>query len=508
MSKHGKESCWLASWDSEYSSESGPLVARLFWLSFGMTAMLAWWSMGRQVHALIGTQGLVPFQPVYDSYQQVGAPSFFRAPTVFLFAYSDKLLTLGVIVGGLLCLLMMVGVYERIASFLMALLYLSYAVSCQNFCGFQWDSLLIECGVLAAFLPRDRRSPWAHWMFRILCFKLYVESGVAKWLSGLGDWHDGSAMQYYFETAPLPTWLGWAAHQLPHGWLQVSSWIVVGGELLVPCLIFAPKVYRRGAFWVVTSFQVVNVATANYGFFCWLACSLHWFLLTDDDVRSVMRWEPLGQLVECWEHWRRRFLGRAKVRLFETSSTWKRWKTWGMVGVVVVYSLLSVREGWSHFAREDRRKVWVRWSRIWRPFRVVNNYHLFASVTRKRVEPTFEVRVGGMWKTVHFQYKPGDPKRMPGWVAPFQPRMDFQMWFVGLNYRRPPAFVGTLINRLCYRPELVQFWFRTPLPLRAEAVRLVAIRYRMASWKENREQGIYWKQQWLGVVRTQMCQGN
>ena len=73
-------------------------------------------------------------------------------------------------------------------------LYLSYALACRVFLSFQWDNLLLECGLLAAFLPADRAAPVVHFVFRALLFKLYFESGIAKWQSPLRDWHDGSAM--------------------------------------------------------------------------------------------------------------------------------------------------------------------------------------------------------------------------------------------------------------------------------------------------------------------------
>src|SRR5256885_8382782 len=59
--------------------------------------------------------------------------------------------------------------------------------------------------------PRSTLFPYttlfrsfAHLLLRVLLFKLYFESGIAKWQSGLHDWHDGSAMTFYYETAPLP----------------------------------------------------------------------------------------------------------------------------------------------------------------------------------------------------------------------------------------------------------------------------------------------------------------
>ena len=91
-----------------------------------------------------------------------------------------------------------------------------------------------------SFRP-TRPAPLVHFLFRLVLFKLYFESGVAKWQSDLGDWQDGSAMTYYYETAPLPTWLAFTAHHLPVWWHHLESRATLALELAVPFLIFGPR---------------------------------------------------------------------------------------------------------------------------------------------------------------------------------------------------------------------------------------------------------------------------
>src|SRR4029079_9624278 len=105
-------------------------------------------------------------------------------------------------------LLPLLGFWPRVCFLLSAPLYLSYAVVCSEFLAFQWDNLLVESALFAAFLPvctgagasrrrPDRPSRLAHFALRALLFKLYFESGIAKWQSHLHDWQDGSAMVHY-----------------------------------------------------------------------------------------------------------------------------------------------------------------------------------------------------------------------------------------------------------------------------------------------------------------------
>src|SRR5215216_1485044 len=59
---------------------------------------------------------------------------------------------------------------------------------------------------------------------------------------------------------------------------------------------------------------------------------------------------------------------------------------------------------------------------IW-PFRSFNRYGLFAVMTTRRLEIVLEGSAdGSQWLPYEFPWKPGDPTRRPGFVAPHQPR--------------------------------------------------------------------------------------
>ena len=59
-------------------------------------------------------------------------------------------------------------------------------------------------------------------------FKLMFQSGCVKLLSGDPTWRNLTALTYHYETQPLPTWIGWYAHQLPV-WLQKISAATMSG---------------------------------------------------------------------------------------------------------------------------------------------------------------------------------------------------------------------------------------------------------------------------------------
>src|SRR6202022_2706108 len=83
------------------------------------------------------------------------------------------------------------------------------------------------------------------------------------------------------------------------------------------------------------------------------------------------------------------------------------------------------------------------------PFRIVNNYGLFAIMTRARYEIEFQgSRDLVHWTPYPFLYKPQDPRERPGIYAPYQPRFDWNLWFASLGGWRANPIVPRTAERL------------------------------------------------------------
>jgi hypothetical protein len=472
---------------------SGPAVARLFHRLLGIVFLDAWLSLGVQVHVLIGTHGLMPIAKfLARARHQLSWADF---PTLFWLGVTDTTLTLGIVVGVILSLVAIFGRWPRIVVAAQVALYLSFATAARTFLMFQWDNLLLECGFFAIFLPRDRRAPWMHTIFRLILFKLYWESGIAKWQSYLHDWQDGSAMTYYYETAPLPTALAWYMHHLPAWWHHFESWATLAFELVVPFAIFAGSHrVRLACAAILTSFQIINAATANYGFFCYLAAALHVFLLDDSDVERVAAFlrarlhlpAPAPPVEPSNRRWH-----RLPVILLLT----------GFVTISTIDALLSFVDSTALFT------ALLPIRRVYAPFRLVNTYHLFGHITRARIEADFQTTDDGTtWVSHDFHHKAGDPRRRPDWVAPHQPRVDFQLWFYGLSYKSgAPEYVPALIERLCRNPAAVQSLFRAPLSPHPKAARIVYWQYHFTTAAERRAPGDWWKREPADVTDEVPC---
>src|SRR5262249_45253565 len=99
-------------------------------------------------------------------------------------------------------------------------------------------------------------------------------------------------------------------------------------------------------------------------------------------------------------------------------------------------------------------------------FHLVNRYGLFAVMTTSRVEIVIEgSNDGDQWQSYEFPYKPGDVNHHLPWVAPYQPRLDWQMWFAALsNYQSNPWFEQLMLRLLEGRREVTSLLARNPFP--------------------------------------------
>src|SRR5262249_59254759 len=109
--------------------------------------------------------------------------------------------------------------------------------------------VLLEVGLAAVLLPppglhpsyKSPPSRLAVWVFRFLLFRLMFESGAVKLLSGDPTWRGLNALNYHYQTQPLPTPMAWYAHQLPSIVQKTSVLGVFLIELIAPFFFFSPR---------------------------------------------------------------------------------------------------------------------------------------------------------------------------------------------------------------------------------------------------------------------------
>lgn len=466
-------------------------VRRLFLRLLAVVYLLAFGSLAVQMQGLVGSGGVLPVGVLLDwARSHYGVERYWLLPTLCWLSSSDGFLR-GLCWGGaLLSVLLFLELAPLLVLLLLWAFYLSLVTAGQVFLGYQWDALLLEAGLLAMFLappglrPRltgEGRVP-AHalWLLRWLLFRLMFSSGVVKLRSGDEAWRGLTALRFHYETQPLPTLLAWYAHQLPGWFHSLSTLVMFGVELLAPLLIFAPRRLRLGACAAMAALQVLIAATGNYGFFNLLTLALCVLLL--DDQALPRRWRDRGEAATLPHA---RFSRRARTTLAGA---------FFVLSGVVFSGTLGLRIPWPEPV--------LQLLDVASSFRSINGYGLFAVMTTSRPEIVVEGSADGVtWLPYGFKWKPVDPRRPPGFVAPHQPRLDWQMWFAALSTcDRNPWFVQFLGRLLQGSPEVLGLLAGDPFPGKPpRQVRAVLYEYHFSDSGTRREDGAWWRRRPLGL---------
>jgi len=364
---------------------------------------------------------------------------------------------------------MALGFFQRVAAALLFALYLSLVTAGQAFMSFQWDLLLLETGFLAIFLkPVHARV----WLFQWLLFRLIFLSGAVKLLSGDATWHNLTAMTFHYETQPLPTPIGWYMHHLPLSFQRVSTAFVLIVETVLPFLIFGPGAFRLIAAASIAGLQVLIALTGNYTFFNALTIALCLFLIDD----------------RCWK------------RVYEApvESRSSRIVSAVLFCAIMLLSGFQLIEMFGGSLPHQARRVLSATA----PFGIVSTYGLFANMTTSRPEIVVEgSNDAATWFEYEFRYKPGNLNRAPPWVAPHQPRLDWQMWFAALgNYQQNPWFVSFMLQLLRGNPEVLALMDKNPFThFPPRYIRALVYEYHFTNFAERRKSGGWWRRELKGV---------
>ena len=135
------------------------------------------------------------------------------------------------------------------------------------------------------------------------------------------------------------------------------------------------------------------------------------------------------------------------------------------------------------------------------PLRSFNSYGLFAVMTTSRPEITVEGSDDGiLWKPYGFKWKAGDLNQSPHYVAPYQPRLDWQMWFAALESpQENPWFLNFLVALLQGSPDVLGLLKENPFPDRPpKFIRAEVYDYHFTDFAEKAKTGNWWKSEYVG----------
>lgn len=483
---------WL--WGPSLRRPTYQLSAKTFPRLLATIYLFAFTSLWVQIDGLIGSSGIWPVQETVSSVlERLGPSGIFRYPTLFWFGQEDLLLHLVCGGGTFLSLISIFHPASWPVWFLLWASYLSLVTVGGPFLSFQWDVLLLEVGFLTLFalpfVPRLRGTALnapprpISWLYRWLLFRFMFASGVVKLTSGDATWRNLSALTFHYQTQPLPTWIGWYVHQLPEAFHAASATFMFTIELAVPFLIFGPRRPRLMAFFLFIGLQIIIALTGNYNYFNLLTMGLCLWLVDN----------------ASWPHSLSKFYSRQS---YSESRPWPR-------GFILVFLTIVLVTSAMFFSRFTFRHP-LGWPKpitalftALAPFRIINTYGLFQVMTKERPEIIIEGSMDGVtWQPYDFRYKPGDPTKSLSFVAPHQPRLDWQMWFAALGGARQKRWFHNFAACLLEgSPPVLDLLAHSPFPeddppnfLRAQLYN-----YKFTTRMERAELGTWWKREHKGV---------
>jgi hypothetical protein len=460
----------------------------------GIVHLTAFASYAVQIISLNGAHGVLPTCNFLEQIaRNVGEERFLFFPTVEWISSSDASLVAIAVGGTILSLLIMAGVATAPALIINAVLWLSIVTGGGEFTEFQSDGMLIEATVLSLFVapwclfeaPWPVRlggaisapSPMGIWLLRFFIFRFMFASGAVKLLSGDPTWANLTALQYHFETQPLPTPLAWYIQQLPAVVLKGMAVMMFVSELVAPLLIFGPRLARLTAFILICGLQFMIEGTGNYTFLNLLTVVIAVAILDDGLISRVLPRSLSSPILANndakvqWK-WRRCLVNGAASLLF----------------ILAGSQLLSTLLG-PYVVPRPIRACLIYLS----PYHLADRYGLFAVMTTDRPEIVFQGSNDGKnWLPYVFSNKVDDLHDAPPWVAPHMPRLPWRLWFAAMTPARDNPWVLDLGKRVL-EGSVDSFFARNPFADKPPRfLRALVYDYHFTDFKQRSQTGNWW----------------
>jgi hypothetical protein len=294
-------------------------------------------------------------------------------------------------------------------------------------------------------------------------------------------------------------------------------------ELVLVWMALLPRPWRIACCIIVTVWQVGVIATANYTFLNYLVLALGLLLLDDRALRRFVpaRWR--GGLVDPDAPAsvpRLRDLVRADAAPALSVTSTERDETTAAERVFPVRPrgrFASVR-----LAVAGIFLTWIAYATtvplirmFWHdvplpsapiaalePFRIANEYGLFAVMTPHRYEIEFQGSNDGKnWTAYPFRYKPQDVHERPRIYAPYQPRFDWNLWFASLGpWIQDPMIPRTEEALLENKADVLGLFRGNPFAAAPpKYVRAVLYQYWFSNPAQKNLLGEWWIRQLLGT---------
>jgi hypothetical protein len=480
--------------------EAGREAGDSYWLArfvilrlLGLVYAVAFLAAAKQVLPLIGSHGLLPVDSFLSRVQEALGSSmagFIRLPSLFWIAHSDGFLWATAWFGVLLSCVVASGYANAILMTALWFLYMSFVHVGQDWYGYGWEIQLLETGFLAIFLcplldgrPLPKREPpvVVIWLFRWLIFRIMLGAGLIK-IRGDSAWRDLTALYYHFETQPIPNPLSRWFHFLPHAALKGGVLFNHVAELVAPWFGFYPRIARHIAGAVIVLFQLTLILGGNLSFLNWLTIVPALACFDDSFWSKVLPGALARRAVSASEK-------------AEPSRPMRR----ASVALAVVVGLLSIEPVVNMISPQQIMNT------SFDPLDLVNTYGAFGTVGRERFNVVFEGTEAAVpderaeWKPYIYEALPVELDKRPQQIAPYQPRLDWQMWFAAMATPQQYPWTLHLVWKLLHNDAGALSLFRGNPFLKKPPRYIRATLYRYRFERPGNPEGRWWNREELGL---------
>lgn len=438
-----------------------------------------------QVIPLIGSNGLTPID-IYLKRLSTAGLGFMRLPSLFWLGHSDTALLTTAWTGFVLSCIVAAGYANAPVLSILWFLYMSFVHTGQEWYGYGWEIQLTETGFLAIFLcpladmrPFPKRPPPMPVivLLRWLIFRCMFGAGMIK-IRGDAIWRNATALYYHFETQPIPGPLSRWFHFLPRLALRIGVWFNFLAELIAPLFVFWPRVARHIAGGIIVLFQVTLIISGNLSFLNWLTI-IPALACFDDGFWAKVLPRSLVRKAE----------GAAAGAQASHSMLTTAWI------VTALVAFLSIRPAINMLSPGQIMNT------SFDPFDLVNTYGAFGSVGQERLNVVFEGTMDSIpddsanWKPYIYKGLPVALDKRPPQIAPYQLRLDWQMWFAAMSSPVEYTWTFNLEWKLLHNdPGAVGLFAANPFPDKPPRyVRATLYRYSFA--KPGNPQRLWWRRE-------------
>jgi Lipase maturation factor len=446
-----------------------------------------------QILPLIGSDGLLPIGLFIDRVRPILGSSFagfLRLPSLFWLVHSDAALLIAAWTGFVLSCVVVAGFANALLLAILWGLYMSFVHLGQDWYGYGWEFQLLETGFLAIFLcplldarsfPRREPPLPILWLFRWLIFRMMLGAGLIK-LRGDPAWRDFTALYYHFETQPLPNLFSRWFHFLPKAALRFGVGFNHLAELVAPWFVFWPRLGRQISGAIIILFQLMLILSGNLSFLNWLTI-IPALACFDDGLWSKILPKALVRRAELAA------MSAAPSKAMHVTA-------WIVVSLVAVLSIQPVANMLSPHQIMNTS---------FDPLDLVNTYGAFGTVGRERLNVIFEGTDAAVpdesadWKPYPYKGLPAELDKMPPQIAPYQLRLDWQMWFAAMSTANEYPWTLHLVWKLLHNnPGALRLFRDNPFP--GNPPRYVrAVLYEYEFQNPANSNGFWWSRKELGL---------